>query len=61
MATSSILREFTIRGEEDITTFLNAIEESMKDDKRTHKVSAKQIKSKKKLMKLFSGEKLKIN
>lgn len=59
MANSSILREFTIRGEEDITTFLNAIDESMKDDKRIHKVSAKQIKSKKKLMKLFSGEKLK--
>lgn len=55
MATSSILNEFTIKGEQDITRFLNAIEESERDNISINEISAKQIKNKEELLKLFDG------
>lgn len=55
MATSSILNEFTIKGEQDITRFLNAIEEADRDNKHINEISAKQIKNKEELLKLFDG------
>lgn len=55
MATSSILNEFTIKGEQDITRFLNAIEESDRDNIPINEISAKQIKNKEELLKLFDG------
>lgn len=55
MATSSILNEFTIKGEQDITRFLNSIEESERDNISINEISAKQIKNKEELLKLFDG------
>lgn len=55
MTTSSILNEFTIKGEQDIIRFLNAIEESERDNISINEISAKQIKNKEELLKLFDG------
>lgn len=57
MATSSIIREFTISGEEHVAAFIKAYEDALKENVPIPKISAEQISNPKKLKTLFHGTK----